>query len=320
MKKVLTPAITLALLGATLSVHAADNTSLPTVDAFEKLFGKHKGKRRNHTKGFCFQGKLTPVDKQIELYSNASMFKSESTVIGRLSHKGGKLSPSDNKVGEYGMALAITTSEGQYSAMSMNTLDFFPVSTPQAFLELMQAKVKGKQALADFKVKYPEIKAFKSHMAKKDKTLKPYEAMYFNSINSFYLVNEQGKKTAVRWAFLPTKKHSIVTKPNQDFFFSNIQKNLKAGEVSWDMVITFANENDDINNAAKMWKGPHKQLTAARLTLRSVSSEAKGQCDNINYDPLALAPGIEPSADPILHARRPTYAIAFGRRLTEKAK
>jgi len=58
--------------------------------AFEELFGVTEGKRRNHTKGFCIEGELEPMDSAVKMYSSSSLFTGNSSVIARVSHKGGK--------------------------------------------------------------------------------------------------------------------------------------------------------------------------------------------------------------------------------------
>jgi len=320
MNKILVAGVVLTALSIGSHAETPKSIAHESVDSFERLFGVSKGKRRNHTKGFCFTATLSPVNPEIKRYSKSMLFKKESSVIGRLSHKGGNNNAADNKPGQYGMALSISTADSQTHQMSMNTLDFFPVSTPEAFLELMKAKHLGKDALRLFKKKYPEIKEFKAHMAKKDKSLKPYEDIRFNSVNSFYLVDEKGIKTAFRWSFIPNSNHGINVDTTHDFFFQNIKQSLKSGSVSWNMQVTLANPSDVVDDAAKLWLGKHKEITAARLILSSVASEKNGQCEQINFDPLILSSGIEPSKDPILHARSQVYAVGFGRRVSEKSK
>ncbi len=311
--------IALGIFTSAMPTLAADihQTALHTVDSFEKIFGITEGKRRNHTKGFCFKGVFLPHDKAIEQYTNSPLFSGKSNVIGRLSHKGGNNTAPDNKPAEYGMALSITTTQGKH-LMSMNTLDFFPVATPEAFAELMHAKAQGPAAVKAFKNKNTDLQRFKAHVAKKPKVLTPYEGSTFNSINSFYLVNTSGQKTAVRWSFVPAKPQAIVLKPQQNFFFNNMQRNLQKQDIVWNMIFTFANDNDAINNAAIAWTGQRKQIIAAKLQVHSISTEQHDQCDDINYDPLVLSPGFEPSADPLLQARRSSYAISFAKRLSEK--
>ncbi len=312
--------ITLALLVVTTPLVFANNieTASDGVNTFEELFGVTEGKRRNHTKGFCFSAILKPKDKKIQQYSNSSMFTKTSEVIGRLSHKSGKYLAADNKPGEYGMGLSITTASNENHIMSMNTLDFFPVATPEAFAELMHAKVAGSNAVKAFKQKNKDLQRFKAHEATKTKTLKPYEANTFNSVNSFYLVNNEAKKTAVRWSFVPQLQQTLVVTPEQDFFFKNLQQNLTKNTVAWDMIITLANPEDDVNNAAIAWHGEHQKIIAAELTIKAIQREEAGKCDLINFDPLVLSTGFAPSADPLLQARRNAYAVSFDRRLSEK--
>lgn len=289
------------------------------VNSFEQLFGITEGQRRNHTKGFCFVGEFIPKKNSgIELYSKSVIFTNISSVIGRLSHKGGNYFSADNKPAEYGLGLSMTTALAEKHNMSMNTLDFFPVATPEEFAELMLAKVNGGEAIKAFKAKNESLQHFKAHMAKKTKTLRPYEASTFNSINSFYLVNHKGGKTAVRWSFVPVQSQGIVLTPKQDFFFDNMQKNLQTHGIEWHMVITLANADDEINNPAIAWQGQHKKLVVATLKVTSIEQGNSAQCQQINYDPMVLSAGFQPSDDPLLKARQNAYAISFARRLSEQ--
>ena len=97
-----------------------------------------------------------------------------------------------------------------------------------------------------------------------------------------------------------------------------MQRNLLEHGVSWDMVVTFANAGDQVDNAAIAWEGKRKRLSVAKLKVLTISSEQQGKCDLINYDPLVLSKGFKASADPLLQARRDAYAISFGKRVAEK--
>lgn len=312
--------ISLSAILLTSQMPVAYAAEVPNViDSFEAIFGVTEGKRRNHTKGFCFTATLTPQDQSITQYSNSLIFTETVDVIGRFSHGGGNNNaPDDKPGGKYGMGLSITTSSGEAHLMALNTLDFFPVATPEAFAELMYAKSQGGDAVKAFKEGNTDLQRFKAHMSKKEKALTPYEAKTYNSVNSFYLVNEAGEKTAVRWSFVPNQAESLVVEPTQDFLLENMQKNLNDHAIVWDMVVTLANEDDVIENPAIAWDGDNKTIVAAKLKISSVSTEALGNCDNINFDPLVLSTGFAPSGDPLLQARRDAYAISFGKRLSEK--
>jgi catalase len=200
----------------------------------------------------------------------------------------------------------------------MNTLDFFPVATPEAFAQLMHAKAIGGDAVRKFKSENTDLQRFKAHVATKSNVLLPYEGSTYNSINSFYLVNDAIERTAVRWSFIPSRKQELVIEKSENFFFRNLTENLAKNEVAWNMVITIANSDDVVDNAALPWIGDHQTYVAAKLIIKSISKEQNGKCDLINFDPLVLAPGFEPSEDPLLKARRNTYAIGFGKRISEQ--
>ena len=54
------------------------------------------------------------------------------------------------------------------------------------------------------------------------------------------------------------------------------------------------------------------------LVIDHVESETTGNCQDINFDPLVLPAGIEPSDDPIPFARSAVYAESFRRRAGER--
>jgi catalase len=46
--------------------------------------------------------------------------------------------------------------------------------------------------------------------------------------------------------------------------------------------------------------------------------QSRGECKNINYDPLVMSDGIAPTNDPVLLFRSPSYAVSFAKRLQGK--
>ncbi|MCK0069653.1 hypothetical protein [Kordiimonas laminariae] len=288
------------------------------LEAFEQLFGVTKGMRRNHTKGFCFTGEFIPQGSAIQEHSNSPIFREKSTVRGRLSHKGGKPNPADDTPGHYGLAFEITAPNDEKHIMNMNTEHFFPVSTTEAFIELLRAKAAGAEATAAFAAKHPELKFYNAYHAEITKNLKPYEGAVYNSINTFHLVAEDGRRSAVRWSFVPSGEQGLVIEPTESFFFENIQANLKKGKVVWDMLISFASEGDDILNPAIKWSDDNTKILAAKLKVTNVMQEEDGTCDRMNFDPTLVTEGFDASEDPMLRVRSAIYAVGAERRLSEK--
>ena len=295
------------------------NTVKDDFEVFEGTFGVTAGKRRNHTKGFCFVGEFSPVDPAILTYTKSPIFRATSSVNGRVSHKGGNNTTPDNAFSDRGLAFDITTPDGDYHIINMNTEDFFPASNPSDFIDLVRALPKGGEAVKALAAERPELAAYlKHHKKDREKVNRPYEGTTFNSVNAFYLVNDAGERTAIRWSMVPATPKGFVVEQSESFLRENMDANLAAGDVSWNMVVTIANPDDDPDNAAIRWTGDHTQITAARLTVLSTATEADGDCDAMNYDPTVLSDGFEVSDDPILAARSAIYAHGVGVRLGEK--
>jgi catalase len=237
---------------------------------------------------------------------------------GRVSHKGGKPNPPDSTPGLYGLAFELTTQNGSYHIMNMNTEHFFPVATTQDFLDLLTAMTAGPEATKAFAANSPELQNYKSYHAALDKSLTPYEGATYNSVNTFLLVDADGNETPVRWSFEPAGNDGVVLEPTEDFFLDNMQANLANGLVEWNMVVSFAKESDDILNPSIKWSEDNKEIVAGKLRVTQASSETEGSCGDVNFDPTVLSEGFEMSADPMLQARAAVYAAGIGRRLGEK--
>jgi len=276
---------------------ANSNLAPKIVDVFESKFGIHHGKRRNHISG---------------IFSTIPL-----KVVGRFSHKGG-VKKDESTPGEYGMAFEISLQDGSTQNFSMNTLDFFPVKSPEGFMQLMKAKLSGNpEDFKKLKIEHPEIKNFKAHYKNKPKVLKAYANHQFNSVNSFYLEDKKGNKTPIRWAFVPKNDKIVIDSSKKVDLFKETSKALqKRKSLSWEMKISIANENDDVANASLEWEGPHQEIIAAELVIDQITRE--GACNDKNFDPLHLQAGFLPSNDPILKFRSPVYATTFVRRLQEK--
>ena len=286
--------------------------------AFENLFGVTEGKRRNHTKGFCVEGTFAPIDQAIKAYSNSPLFTTESSVIARVSHKGGKADPADDIYGLLGLSMEITTPDDDLHVIAMNTEHFFPVPTSEAFIELLRAKAAGAEATKAFAAANPSLKTYSEYHGALDKSLRPHEGTTYYSVNSFLLVNAADQETAMRFYFRPSGQEGIVVDTHPDFFIENMQANIASVGVSWDMVIVLANTDDDVEDPSVQWTGDHTEIVAARFTANAAMAEADGRCDEINFDPLILSEGFAPSNDPMLQARSLIYAHGVGKRLSEK--
>src|SRR5581483_1695159 len=115
-------------------------TAQRLVDQLQANAGVFPGYRRNHAKGVCVTGYFDS-NGQAQTYSIAQVFAPGRTpVVGRFAVPGGSPYAPDSSVPIRSMALRFTQANGQQWRAGMNSMPVFPVATPQAFYELLQAQ------------------------------------------------------------------------------------------------------------------------------------------------------------------------------------
>jgi len=109
------------------------------VDALTPPTGVPLGHRRNHAKGMCFTG-VFEANGAGSALSHAQVFaRGQYPVLGRPNLGTPDPNAPDATVRVRGMGLQVSTPDGQEWRSAMINPPIFPVSTPQAFYELLLA-------------------------------------------------------------------------------------------------------------------------------------------------------------------------------------
>lgn len=106
---------------------------------------------------------------------------------------------------------------------------------------------------------------------------------------------------------------------DKDFLAHDLLQRLQQGPLRWHLVLTLAEAGDPSDDPSSPWPATRQRIDAGTLVLDQAQPEDQGACRDLNFDPLILPDGIEPSADPILAARSAAYAVSFNRRTREGA-
>ena len=64
-------------------------------------------------------------------------------------------------------------------------------------------------------------------------------------------------------------------------------------------MLTVGQPEDPVNDATLPWPDDRRTVDAGMLTLTGVETEEPGNARDVNFDPLVLPDGIEPSDDPL---------------------
>jgi len=294
-------------------------TQTRIVDTFEGVNGPHPGFRRNHAKGVCLEGMFESNGAGAKL-SRASVFKSGRTpVIGRFALAGGMPMMPDGPAAVRSMALNFTLPDGEIWRTGMNDIPVFPVKDAQAFYEQLLSSRR------DPNTGKPDPAAKKAFVAAHPETAKamaiikahPFSSGFanatYNALNAFLFVDAAGKTTPVRWSVVPVdafEPEPANPPADKNYLFDELAARIGKGPAEWHLIVTVGQPGDPTNDATIPWPADRPQVDAGMLRVERIVAEAEGNCRDINFDPLILPDGIEPSDDPILHFRRKAYDVS----------
>lgn len=332
-----TSLISIACLGGLLghAVMAQTPTDSPSpaqvVETMEQLNGITPGARRNHVVGVCASGYFVGNPK-VQAYSRSPLFSGERIpVVARFSLAGGNPKAPDTARSPRGLALALRVSENQVQHFTLLNVPVFGAAQPQTFYEaLLAAKpdpATGKphpEAQKTFLATHPDAQPLAQFMASHNPPAS-YAQSDFYGIHTFKLINAKNEAQLVRWRFEPSlgvlrlSDEEMKTRPSR-FLAQDLQARLSQGPLHWQMVLTLGQADDEQHNPTVRWPQNRPEIQAGELTLTAsspeVSSEGKGPCTQINFDPLVMSDGVAPTDDPILLFRSPAYANSYVKRLT----
>lgn len=320
------------LAGFSLSLAAAAQ-DLPdpgqVIDTFEKLGGVHKGLRRNHAKGSCAVGSFVGTAEGKKLSASALFSGKDVPVIARFSVAGPSPDVPDTARAPHGLGLQFKLPKDELQQTTMLNVPIFPVSTVQGFYDSLlinlpdpaTGKPDPEKAKA-FGAAHPEAKGFMEYMGSHNASATYTEATY-RSLSAYKLIN--GKtETWVRWRFEPAGGDKFLTDAEvaslpKDFLDQRLSEQVKKSPAKWTMIATIAEKGDSLKDPSSPWPAGRKEVKLGTLTLNKGGQDAKGTCEDINYDPNVASAGIEPSPDDqILQYRSSAYAESYTRRESEK--
>jgi catalase len=292
------------------------------LDVFNNAFGRHHGYRTNHAKGVSVTGWFDSNGNGAELTTAAVFAAGRTSVIGRFSAAGGNPHTADAAAAGRGLGLAFGFPGSQQWRTAMLNLPVFPDPSPQSMYDRLVATAivpaTGKPdpaAMTRFYAAHPPAERAMS-ILKQHKPTPGFADSTFSGLSAFYFVNASGQRIPVRWALTPLQQ-ALPPSTGPNALFDPLVTQLRAGPLRWRLMLTVGKPSDPTNDATLPWPGDRRSIDAGVLTLDSVATDAKGDARDINFDPLVLPPGIEPSDDPLLSARSAVYAASYRRRTGE---
>ena len=315
-------------LGTPPSMAAEDEvTAEQVISAIEGAFGVTPGERRNHIKGTCATGEFIGQENGAT-YSRSGLFSGKSIpVVARFSLGGGNPKAPDTAKSVRGMALEFRLPDGGLQHMTMLNTPVFGAAQVRTFLDMMLAmkpdSATGKpspEKIKAFKASHPDNQAQANYLANNNPPMSYANSAYFG-IHTFKFINRANQTTLVRWRFVPQDGEKRLTDAElksmpQDFLERALIERTKQGPIRWDMLIALGEPGDSENNPTLAWPANRTEVKVGTLMISSSMPQKGAACEKINFDPLVMNDGIEPTHDPILLFRSPAYAYSFAQRMS----
>lgn len=299
------------------------------IAAFQSAGGEHLGFRRNHAKGLCVTGWFEGNGNAVGVSKAAVFAAGRDPLIGRFALAGGMPSQPDAPATVRSLALRILPPGGGEWRTGMNNIPVFPVNTAQGFYEQLVASrpdpASGKPnpaAMQEFLARHPEtVRALALIRARPISS--GFADSTYNSLDTFLFVNAAGVSVPVRWAAVPLQEFAPESEArhaaaDKNYLFDDLIARIQRQPLQWRLVVTIGRHGDPTDDATLPWPDDRQHIYAGLVSIDRVFSEDQGSCTDVNYDPLVLPPGIEPSDDPLLSARSAVYARSFTLRAGEK--
>jgi catalase len=294
------------------------------VDALNKLAGgPHPGFRANHAKGILVTGTFTP-SKSASSLSKAPHFATAVPVLVRFSDTTGvpTIPDASPDASPHGMAIRFKLPNGSSTDIVSISANGFPVSTPQDFLALLTAIANSGPGapkptpVEQFLAAHPATARFVSTPRPAPQS---FATLAFYGVNAFKFTNARGVSRFARYLILPeTGEHALTpaeaAKAGPNYLLDELPKRIAAAPVKFRLVAQLARDGDSTDDATAVWPADREILELGEISLSAVRPDQVKEQKALLYNPLALAPGIEASADPILAARPPAYAISYAQR------
>lgn len=334
MKHFTLSALSIALAAVSTSAFAQSPAPVDPsafINQFESTFGKFEGYRRSGAKGICAMGEFVGTADARAL-STASAFSGNVVpVIVRFSVGGANPKAPDNAKSQRNLALQFNLPGGEQWLMGNISAPVFGAATPQQFLALLQSrqpdpttKAPDPAKVKAFNDANPEVLLQGKHFASQPVPAS-FGSVNYWGVHAFAFVNAKGEKQFGKWIFEPVGglqglSDDEAKAKGPSFLFDDLRQRVKEGKVAFNFNLELAQAGDKIDNATVPLPEGRKKVNLGMLKVTSVSEDAAGACLTINFNPLVLPKGVEPSSDPMIAARAAPYAVSLGRRLSEGAK
>jgi catalase len=293
------------------------------IDAVNGVFGRHPGFRALHAKGTLCKGTFTPTPEAATLTRAPHMNGGALEATFRFSNGSGNPHHPDFQPDPRGLAAKFYLSDGERTDIVCVSTPVFPVKTPEAFVELVQAQGAG--AAAAFKLplvlaRHPEALRTLPTAAPSLRPPASYAVIPYFGIHAFKWTDAAGGSRFVRYRLAPEAARETITpwaarRRGRDYLQEEIRSRLARGPVRFTLEVQIAIPGDPIDDPSAAWPKARRVVAVGTYEITDLETERETGGDVLVFDPTRVIDGIELSDDPVLRFRHDAYSASVARRM-----
>jgi catalase len=295
------------------------------VETMRALAGSHPGFRPAHAKGIVCSGTFRGAPDARRVCRALHLQGQEVPTIIRFSNASGNPDVHDSLANQRALSVKFQLANGQSADILANSIEGFPVRTPEDFLAFLRAQlpdpVTGQpapDALPRFMDSHPAARAFIERLMQKPVPASYGQASY-HAEHAFLFTAADGMRRFGRYRWMPEAGEAYLS-PDEasmrsaNFLREELEGRLRDGPVVFRLFLQLAEESDPTDDVTALWPADRPLVELGRLEVTGISLTGAADERRMVFDPTNLADGIAPSADPILLVRSAAYSLSYDHR------
>ena len=295
------------------------------VETMRTLAGSHPGYRPVHAKGIVCAGTFRGAPQARDVSRAAHLQGPPVPTVIRFANASGNPEIHDGLANVRSLAVKFQLPDGKNADILANSVEGFPVRTPEEFLAFLRAQLPdpatGKpapDAVPRFLGNHPAAGSFIERLMKKPVPASYGQASY-HAEHAFRFTAADGSSRFGRYHWEPEAGEAYLSpddasKRSANFLREELENRLQKGPVVFRLRLQLAAEGDPTDDVTALWPSDRRRVELGRLEVTGISAASAADERRLVFDPTNLTDGIDLSADPILLARSAAYSISYEQR------
>src|SRR5262245_7043820 len=277
-------ALVLGAFGLTDRSAAQDVDPAELVKDIHAIFGEHHA-RAVHAKGVVLDATFEPTEAARQL-SKAAVFAGKVQAMVRLSDTTGipEIPDSDPNASPHWLAIKLTLGDGSEMDVVTHSFNGFPAATAAEFDMFLKAAAASGPGAAK---PTPIEKYLQSHpnavpfVTKQNPPPESLATTTYFGVNAFAFVDSSGKKTIVRYRFVPEAGEKYLDAADAaskapNYLMDEVAERVVKGPVAFDWFAQIAQPGDKADDPSVAWPEDRQLVKLGKLEITAKSADQEG--------------------------------------------